>query len=55
MRPPLGPEPMVRTVRFRLSAADEAMLRDIAGQDSMSVTIRRLIVDEWSKRRDPSA
>jgi hypothetical protein len=51
MRTPLGPKAMDRTVRFRLTDDDLAMLRDLAGDGSLSVVIRSLITDAYKKKK----
>lgn len=51
MRKPLGPSAMDKTVRFRLTDDDLAMLRDLAEDDSLSVVIRGLIIDAYKKKK----
>ncbi len=49
VRPPIGPVPMEKTVKFRLSDAELDDLHSLAAGTSVSETLRRLIRDE--KRR----
>lgn len=51
MRKPLGPSAMDKTVRFRLTDDDLAMLRDLAEDQSLSVVIRGLIIDAYKKKK----
>lgn len=51
MRKPLGPSAMDKTVRFRLTDDDLAMLRDLAEDGSLSVVIRGLIIDAYKKKK----
>jgi hypothetical protein len=51
MRKPLGPKAMDRTVRFRLTDDDLEMLRDLAGEGSLSVVIRDLIADAHRRKK----
>lgn len=50
MRRPLGDKAMDRTVRFRLTDDDLLLLRDLAGNDGLSVVIRDLIAQEHKRR-----
>lgn len=50
MRRPLGPTPMVRTVRFRLSDEDLEMLKEISGDRTYSETIRALILTSYRRK-----
>lgn len=54
VRPPLGPVTMTYTVKFRLSDADMADLRDIAGGASLSEALRQMIKDEKKRRKGKS-
>lgn len=49
-RPPIGPETMRYTVKFRLSDAEMEDLRDIASGDNISEALRSLIRNEKKRR-----
>lgn len=49
-RPPIGPEAMRFTVKFRLSDAEMDDLKDIAEGVSLSEVLRRLINDEKKRK-----
>jgi hypothetical protein len=51
VRPPIGPVTMTYTVKFRLSDADMEDLKDIAGGESLSEALRRLIHDEKKRKK----
>jgi hypothetical protein len=50
-RPPIGPQAMDHTVKFRLRADEYRMLQQIAGSQPVSEALRRLIHDEGTRRR----
>lgn len=54
VRPPIGPVTMEYTVKFRLSDADMADLRDIAGGASLSEALRRMIKAEKKRMKRKS-
>lgn len=49
-RPPIGPETMRFTVKFRLSDSEMEDLRDIASGDNISEALRDLIRNEKKRR-----
>ena len=51
MRKPLGPTAMDKTVRFRLTDDDLAMLRDLAEDGNLSTVIRDLITDAYKRKQ----
>jgi hypothetical protein len=49
-RPPLGPVSMDKTVKFRLSATEHAMLTRLAMDSALSVALRDMIHAEHERK-----
>jgi hypothetical protein len=49
MRPTLGPQPLSKVVRFRLTDSDLEKLKVIADGASLSVTLRHLIEETYQR------
>jgi hypothetical protein len=50
-RPPLGSFSMEKTVKFRLTDQEHAMLRKVAGSAALSVVLRQMIHDEYHRMK----